>query len=118
LPFGQNPETIRPKDLPLPWRGKPIPSELQNRLASLSQQNASQSRIKQVIDDFFIEQDQQQMTIEAIQSRRSPLDQQPVTRPPFQLEIVPETIEPALNLPLTIQPETPINQLTNKKGKP
>ena len=117
LPFSQNPETIRPEDLPLPWRGKPIPPELQNRLASLSQQNAPQSRIKQVIDDFFIEQDQQQMAIEAIQSRRSPLDQEPVTRPPFQLEIVPETVAPPLNLPLKIQPETPINQQTNKKGK-
>ena len=106
VPFGQNPQSnIRPQDLPLPWRGKPVPQELQDRIASLNQQNAPQSRIKETIDDFFIQQGQQQMTVDAIQSRRSPLDQQPVTRPPFQLEIVPQTpAPPRLNLLLTKPP--------------
>jgi hypothetical protein len=104
VPFGQNSESnLRPQDLPLPWRGRPVPQELQNQLANLNQQNAPQSRIKQTIDDFFIQQDQQQMAVDAIQSRRSPLDQQPVTRPPFQLEIVPRTPAP-----------TPLNSLLTK----
>ncbi|MFZ0827176.1 MAG: transglutaminase family protein [Verrucomicrobiia bacterium] len=119
-PFGQNPgSNIRSQDLPLPWRGKPVPQELQDRIASLNQQNAPQSRIKETIDDFFIGQDQQQMAVQAIQSRRSPLDQQPVARPPFQLEIVPKTPASAgLNLLLTNQLILPINLITNAKGKP
>jgi hypothetical protein len=120
VPFGQNPgSNIRPQDLPMPWRGKPVPQELQDRLASLNQQNAPQSRIKETIDDFFIQQDQQQMAVQAIQSRRSPLDQQPVARPPFQLEIVPRTPAPMeFNLPLTNQLLLPISLPTNVKGKP
>jgi hypothetical protein len=118
LPFGEKrPTDIRPQDLPLPWRGKPVPQELQDRLASLNLENAPPSRIKQTINDFFFEQDQQQMTIDAVQSRRSPLDQQPVMRPPFQLEIVPAT--PAgLNFPLTAQPQLPINGPTDSKQRP
>jgi len=103
VPFGQNPQSnIRPQDLPLPWRGRLVTQELQDRIASLNQQNAPQSRIKETIDDFFIQQDQQQMTVQAIQSRRSPLDQQPATRQPFQLEIVPQTpATTGLNFQLT-----------------
>jgi hypothetical protein len=106
LPFGEKRQTdISPQDLPLPWRGKPVPQELQDRLASFNLQNAPQSEIKRTIDDFFIQQDQQQMTVDAIQSRRSPLDQQPATRPPFQLEIVPQTPAPTgLNSLLTKPP--------------
>jgi hypothetical protein len=119
LPFGQNPEAnLRPQDLPLPWSGRPIPPELQNQLASLNQQNAPQTRIKQTIDDFFIEQDQRRFSVESIQSRRRALDQQPALRPPFQLEIVPETSAPTgLNLPLTIQPLFPTNLMTDPKAK-
>ena len=92
LPFGEKRQTdISPQDLPMPWRGKPVPQELQDRLASLNLQNTPQSRIKQTIDDFFIQQDQRQMAVQAIQSRRSPLDQQPVSRAPLQIEIVPQT---------------------------
>ena len=106
LPFGEKRGTdISPQDLPMPWRGKPVPQELQDRLASFNLQNAPQSEIKRTIDDFFIQQDQQQMTVDAIQSRRSPLDQQPATRPPFQLEIVPQTPAPTgLNSLLTKPP--------------
>jgi len=82
-------------------------------------QNATQPRIKQTIDDYFSEQDQHRMAVDAIQSRRSPLAQQPVTRPPFQLEIVrPTRTPPALNFPLTIQPESPIKAKTDSKGNP
>ena len=88
-------------------------------LEGLNQQNAPQSRIKETIDDFFIQQDQQQMTVEAVQSRRRVLDQQPATRQPFQLEIIPKTpVPPALNYPLTIQLQSPINATTDTKGKP
>ena len=103
LPFGEKPEAnLHPQDLPLPWRGRPIPQELQDRLANLNQQNAPQARIKETINDFFIEQDQQRFSVEAIQSRRRALDQQQVMRPPFQVEIVPATPAPeGVNLPLT-----------------
>jgi hypothetical protein len=120
LPFGEKRGTdISPQDLPLPWRGKAVPQELQDRLASLNLQNAPQSRIKQTIEDYFIQQDQQRFSIEAIQSRRSPLDQQAVTHPPFQIEIVPETPAPTgLNFPLTTEPQFPINETIEIKGKP
>ncbi|MDB6017490.1 MAG: hypothetical protein JWR19_1979 [Pedosphaera sp.] len=119
-PFGQKLEVnLRPQDLPLPWRGRPVPQELQDTLANLNQQNAPQSRIKETIDGFFIEQDQQRFSVEAIQSRRRVLDQQPVMRPPFQVEIVPETPAPAvLNLRLTVQLQSPINPTTSAKEKP
>ena len=39
MSFGQNPQSnIRPQDLPLPWHGKPVPQELQDRIASLNRQ--------------------------------------------------------------------------------
>jgi hypothetical protein len=102
LPFGEKRQTdISPQDLP-PWRGKPVPQELQDRLASPDLQNATQSRINQVIEDFFIEQDQLQMAVRAIQTRRSALDQQPISRPPFEIQIVPGTPSPVkLNFQLT-----------------
>jgi hypothetical protein len=120
LPFGDKRQTdISPQDLPQPWRGKPVPQELQDRLASLNLQNAPQSRIKQTIDNFFIDQDQQRFSVDAIQSRRRVLDQQPVTRQPFQLEIIPETPAPSgINFPLTTPLQFPINGTTDIKEKP
>ena len=120
VPFGEKPESnLRPQDLPLPWRGKPVSQELQDRLASLNQQNAPQSRIKETIDDFFINQNQQRMKTDAIQSRRRLLDEQSAEYPPFQVEVVPETPAPGkINSPLTKLPETPINTTTDTKGKP
>jgi uncharacterized coiled-coil protein SlyX len=121
LPLGQKSAgSLRPQDLPLPWRGQPVPPELQDRLASLNLQNASQEQIKETINEFFIDQDQQRMAIDAVQSRRRLLDEQLVTHPPFQIEIVPAPpVAPiGSNLPLTIQPQSPINVITGPKEKP
>ncbi len=95
LSFGEKRQTdISPQDLPLPWRGKPVPQELQDRLASFNEQNASPARIKQIIDGFFMNREQDQIKIDAIQTRRRLLDEQPAERPPFQIEVVPQTPAP------------------------
>ena len=102
-PFGQKPQVnLRPSDLPLPWRGRAISPELLERLESLntiSEPSVRQMRTREEIDRFFMDQDQ----------RRFALDQEPVTRPPLQIVIVPA---PAANsgspaLPNSILPRQP-----------
>jgi hypothetical protein len=103
LPLGQHPQTtIQSQDLPLPWRGRTIPPELQERLANLQLQNAPETQIKQTIDGFYIGQGQLQIALKEIRARREVLDRQSVTHPPFNIEIVPETPMPkSAILPLT-----------------
>ena len=127
VPVAQKPGTIvRPENLPPPWRGRPIPPELQERLASLNaigEPSARQMRIRDEVNKFFIDQDQRQFAVEAVRKRRSPLDQQPVTQLPLQIEIVPSSAESNTiqNLPnslLTPTPERQIKSTTTDTGKP
>jgi len=57
----------------------------------------------------------------AVQSRRMELDQEPLTQAPLEIEFAPSILESAppiaTNLPLTIEPQTPMNISTNGKGK-
>lgn len=124
---GQQPQVnIRPGDLPLPWRGRPIPPELQERLASLNTitvPSMRQMRIRDEINTFFIDEDQRRLALDAVRKRRAPLDQQPATQPPMQIEIVPSTAgnDAAPNAPillLTPRRETPTKPITNDAGKP
>lgn len=75
LPFGSPPvANLSPQDLFMPWRGRPIPPELQEMVAGLNRQNASQYQINQAIIEFFTDQDQQQPVLKSIQERRRMLD--------------------------------------------
>lgn len=99
---------IRPEDLPQPWRGRPIPPELRERLAGLNtiaQPNVRQMRGRDEINRFFIGQDRRRFALEAVQKRRAALDQQPLTQPPPQIEIAPSSNPNASTL--LGQPEQP-----------
>ncbi len=113
-PFEQKPQVnIRPEELPMPWRGRRIPPELQERLASLnaiSESSVRQMRTRDERDEinrFFIDQDQRRFALEAVQKRRAALAQQPVPGPPLQIEIIPSPTPGAIapNSPLTPQPQ-------------
>ncbi|OGV63917.1 MAG: hypothetical protein A2498_09625 [Lentisphaerae bacterium RIFOXYC12_FULL_60_16] len=92
---------IRPEDLPQPWRGRQIPPALQVRLASLNALNdrEREMRTKQEIQNFFLDQDQRQNALKAIQMRRDLLDmEEPIMRPPMQIEVI-ISIAPKGNVP-------------------
>jgi hypothetical protein len=127
LAFGQKPQVnIRSEDLPLPWRGRPIPPDLQERLTSLNtitEPSVRQMRTRDEINNFFTDQDQRRFTLEAVRKRRGLLDQQPVMQLPLQIEIIPSTRENgappnAPDLLLTPQPERQIKPTTIDTGKP
>jgi len=129
LPPGQNRANIRPEDLPLPWRGRPVPPELEQRLAglnSIGDASIRQMRVNDEVNRFFIDQNQRNRVLGAIQARRRPLDQQPVTQPPLQIEIVPSPVQdmPAIrapdlpNSPLTVEPQSRIKAVESGKEKP
>ncbi len=117
-PLGQKPQVnLRPEDVPLTWRGRPIPPELQERLASLntlSEPSVRQMRTRDEINRFFIDQDQRRFALEAVQKRRTALDQQPLMHPPLQIEIIPSPP----TLPLTPPPQRQIQPTANDPGKP
>ena len=124
---GQKPHpVIQSKDLPPHLRGRPVPEELQQRLASLStisNPSARQVRMEQVIHQFFSDQDQHRMAMESVTKRRHLLDQLPVSQVPVRIEIVPtpnpvQATETRPDLPLTPAPERQINEPSIRKGKP
>jgi hypothetical protein len=127
LPLGQSPQAaIRPEDLPLPWRGRPVPDELQQRLADLNNVGGAsgrQMRRRDEINKFFIDQDQDRRALEVVRQRRSLLDQLPVAHAPLQIEIVPslphggDSPTPP-NFPLTPLSERQINPISTGAGKP
>jgi len=87
--------------LPQPWRGRQIPPALQVRLASLNALNdrEREMRTKQEIQNFFLDQDQRQNALKAIQMRRDLLDmEEPIMRPPMQIEVI-ISIAPKGNVP-------------------
>ncbi|MDO9542940.1 MAG: hypothetical protein Q7J98_11555 [Kiritimatiellia bacterium] len=119
--WNQSEVYIRPEDLPQPWRGRPIPPKLQARLANLNTRNDQWTRnieINNVLNSFFIEQDQRNRMIENIKARRR-YDPGPgaLMGPPFQIEIVSSNmiwtvgVEPPIpsenpsGLPLTLEPQ-------------
>jgi len=126
-PFGQPPQVkISPQDMPMTWRGRAIPPELNERLASVStirEESVRRMRIRDEMNRFYIDQDQRRFRGEAIQKRRAPLDQEPLTRPPLQIEVVlpsaPAGAEASTpNSPLTEQPQPQTTPATRDTGKP
>jgi hypothetical protein len=68
----------------------------------------------QEVQEFYLDQDQRRYRLEAIQTRRRELDQEPAEQPPLQIEFAPAK---ATNLPLTVETQPLINASSNCKGK-
>lgn len=126
LPGQKAQPIIQSKDLPLPWRGQPVPEELQARMASLStisDPTSRQMRMRTEINHFFSEQHQQRMVEDAVKKRRRLLDQLPANQVPVQIEIVPtpnpiQAPETRPDLPLPPAAEGQINETSVQEGKP
>ena len=126
IPGQKTQPIIRSEDLPQPWRGQPVPEELQARLASLNTiDNATlrKMRTRDEINRFFMDQNQDRMAVDAVKKRRSLLDELPASQMPVRIEIVPtpnpvQAPEASPDLPLTPAAERKINEPSIQEGKP
>jgi hypothetical protein len=126
LPGQKAQPIIQSKDLPLPWRGQPVPEELQARMASLSiisDPTSRQMRMRTEVNQFFSDQQQQRMAEDAVKKRRRLLDQLPANQVPVLIEIVPtpspvQAPETRPDLPLTPTAERQINEAPIQERTP